>query len=102
MRSSSTTNSSPPRRPAGVAECAGVGQPAQLGNQGHVVAGPQGLLHALGDLSQQLVAGVVAEAVVDQLEAVEVHEQHGECVAGFLVRPCHAARQRALDARAVG
>ena len=31
---------------------------------------------ALGDLDQQPVAGLVAEAVVDDLEVVEVEEQH--------------------------
>ena len=31
-----------------------------------------------GDLLQQRVAGVVAERVVDLLEAVEVHEHHGD------------------------
>ncbi|MDT4821239.1 hypothetical protein FQZ97_544090 [compost metagenome] len=33
---------------------------------------------AVGDLDQQLVAGVVAEAVVDHLEAVDVHEGQRE------------------------
>jgi hypothetical protein len=31
-----------------------------------------------GDLEQELVSGVVAEAVVDRLEAVEVEEQNGD------------------------
>ena len=42
---------------------------------------------------QQLVAGRVAEAVVDDLEAVEVEEQDGEAVGG---RAC--AAERVLDA----
>ena len=51
---------------------------------------------------QQLVAGVVAERVVDLLEAVEVHDQHGHAAAVAAARP----RGRVLDAvaeqRAVG
>ena len=35
-------------------------------------------VQALGDLQQHRVAGGVAEAVVDRLEVVEVHEDHGE------------------------
>ena len=42
----------------------------------HDVAGAQALLQALGHFAQQRVAGLVAEAVVDELEAVEVDEQH--------------------------
>ena len=33
-------------------------------------------LEALGDLDQERVAGIVPEAVVDQLEPVEVEEEH--------------------------
>ena len=55
---------------------------------------------AAGDLLQQLVAGAVAEAVVDLLEPVEVDEQHREHVPGprgagqRLVEP--VAEQRAV------
>lgn len=45
---------------------------------GRQVAGPQAAAQALGRLDQQGVAGGVAEAVVDGLEAVEVEEQHRE------------------------
>src|SRR5205807_7576479 len=44
------------------------------------VAGPAGVLEALRDLLEELIAGVVAERVVDLLEAVEVDQQHGERV----------------------
>ena len=40
------------------------------------VAGAQRIAHAVGDGDQQLVAGGVAQAVVDQLEVVEIEEQH--------------------------
>ena len=50
-----TTNSSPPRRPT-------VSEAAQLRPQP-----PR-------DLDEQLVAGIVTEAVVDELEAIEVEE----------------------------
>ena len=40
-----------------------------------------GAAQALGDLDQQPVAGLVAEAVVDDLEVVEVEEEHGDAVA---------------------
>src|SRR3954471_4145267 len=65
--SSSSVNSSPPRRAT-----VSVGPRAGCG-----VVRPQGGLQPLGDGLQQLVAGLVAERVVDHLEAVEVEEQHG-------------------------
>ncbi len=43
---------------------------------GHGVAGPDDLLEALAQGDQQPVAGVVAERVVDELEPVQVEEQH--------------------------
>ena len=46
------------------------------------------------DRAQQLVAGRVAEAVVDRLEVVEVDEQHRELVA----RGAAVARERLLEA----
>ncbi len=45
---------------------------------GHGVADTQRRPHARGDGLQHPVAGVVAERVVDDLEVVEVQEQHGE------------------------
>ena len=41
------------------------------------VGRPQALGQALADGAQQLVAGGVAERVVDGLEVVQVHEQDG-------------------------
>ena len=65
------------------------------------VARADARLEALGDLDQHLVAGGVAEAVVDHLEVVEVHEDDGDD-AVLAAR----ARQRVADAlaeqRAVG
>ena len=58
-------------------------------------------VEALGELQQHRVAGGVAEAVVDRLEVVEVHEDHGQPGA---LAPC--ARERVAHAlheqRAVG
>ena len=42
------------------------------------VAGAQHVLEPPRDVDEQLVAGPVAERVVDDLEAVEVAEQHGQ------------------------
>ena len=44
----------------------------------HGVAGPERALQSAGDLDEQIVAGVVAEPVVDAFEAVEVEEQQRE------------------------
>ena len=63
---------------------------ARLGDQhpelvaaeaGHRVRAAQGGAQPPADLHQQRVAGVVAERVVDVLEAVEVHHGHGELAA---------------------
>ena len=54
-----TTNSSPPSRATHVARTQRAAQPA-------------------GDFHQQHVAGVMPERIVDDLEAVEIDEQHGE------------------------
>lgn len=43
---------------------------------GRGVTGPHGLLEAASGLDEQLVARLVAETVVDRLEAVEVDEEH--------------------------
>ena len=44
---------------------------------GDQVAGPRHRPEPLGHLAQELVAGGVAEAVVHELEVVEVDEEHG-------------------------
>ena len=48
---------------------------------GDHVAVADGAAQPLRDLDQQAVAGLVAEAVVDDLEVVEVEEQHGDALA---------------------
>ena len=47
---------------------------------GELVADAHHRAEPLGDVAQQLVADGVAEAVVDDLEVVEVDEQHGDLV----------------------
>ena len=49
---------------------------------GDRVAETQDRGQALGDLADQLVAGIVTIGVVDGLEAVEVEQQHGEAALG--------------------
>ena len=44
----------------------------------HTVIGAQGVLQALGHQDQQPVAGVVAQAVVDGLEAIQVQVDHAQ------------------------
>src|SRR6185503_3072655 len=60
--------------------------------RGHLVAA-DGAAQALGDGEQEAVAGVVAETVVDDLEAVEVDEQDGDAAAAAV-----DAVERALEA----
>ena len=57
--SQSTTNSSPPSRAT-------------------VLPSPAAGAEPLGDFDEQRVADVVAQAVVDVLEAVEVEQQHAD------------------------
>ena len=42
----------------------------------HDVAGTQGAAQPVGDFHQQHVAGIVAQRIVDDLEPVEIDEQH--------------------------
>jgi hypothetical protein len=65
-----------------------------LGAQ-HQVAGADGFAQALGHGLEQMVADVVAQRVVDALEGIEVHEQHGE----FLVVPCERSSSRSSVSR---
>ena len=60
---------------------------------GEGVALAQAGLEALAHLDEKLVADLVPEAVVDRLEAIEVHEEDGEAVPLAPSRP----RERALD-----
>ena len=59
------------------------------------------VLEARADLAQHLVAGVVAERVVELLEAVEVDQQQRELVA-LLVRRLDRGVQRVDEVAAVG
>ncbi|MCY1304949.1 hypothetical protein D9M70_547240 [compost metagenome] len=53
----------------------------------------EGIAQALGCLLQQLIAGAMAEAVIDVLEVIEVEQHHR---AGRLIRP--GARQGVANA----
>ena len=92
-----------------------VGDPAQIGEAhdpleqdhelvpaeaGDRVAGPDRRGEALGGRDQQLVAGAVAERVVDDLEVVDVGEQDGEAGVG-LAAALERLGQRAVEQRAV-
>ena len=81
IRSSRITNSSPPKR--------AIVSPGRTARQ------------ALGGGDQQLVAGAVAERVVDDLEVVDVGEQHREAGVG-LAAALERVGQRAVEERAVG
>ena len=85
-----------------------VGHAGRLGGVGHVleqdrelvaaesrggVAAAQAVVDALGDRHEQVIAGGVAEAVVDRLEVVHVEEEHGDPA-----RLAHPAGKRVLDA----
>ncbi len=53
------------------------------------VGRPQVGRYPLGNTREQRVAQQVTKAVVDQLEAVEVEEQHSEVLVGVPVRAGH-------------
>jgi hypothetical protein len=67
----------------------------------HQVAGPQALGQPLGQRDEELVTDEVAEAVVDQLEAVEVQEEHRELVRAALGTP-ERAEQPVEERLAIG
>ena len=73
-----------------------VDQDAELvaAEAGDDVAGAQVGAQPRRDRPQQLVAGVVAEAVVDQLEVVEVEEEDADRRAGRGAAPQRVARAR--------
>ena len=82
--SQSTTNSSPPMR-------------AMVSWRRTVAGEPPAHRH------QELVAGLVTEAVVHQLEAVEVDEQHRDCIVVVgLGEPFERVLEPVLRQRAVG
>ena len=62
------------------------------------VARPQRLLQARADLAQHLVAGVMAERVVELLEAVEVDQQQRDLAVGVLDRLAEPVQQVAAVA----
>ena len=88
------------RLPAGVLGVEVVAQDRELvaAESGHGVAGPDRGTEARAELDHELVAGVVAEAVVHELEAVEVEEQdrgRGLASAGCGAGPGSGTRRRA-------
>ena len=64
------------------------------------VAGAQAGAQAAGEGDQQLVADLVAEAVVDALEVVEVEEEHDGAAVGPGERGLHLLRRTARGWRA--
>ena len=66
------------------------------------IVGAQAMPQALGSGLQQLVAGAVAETVVDRLEAVEVEEHHGEAVGRLALVSRHRAFELAEEVAAIG
>ena len=86
-------NSSPPIR-------ASVCSPSKRAT---VSVGTQRALEPLRDLDQQLVARGVAEAVVDELEAIDVEEQDGERrVTGLLVPRASSRSNRSMKSTRFG
>ena len=81
-----------------------VDQDAELvaAEAGDDVAGAQMGAQARGDRAQQLVAGVVAHAVVDQLEVVEVEEEDPDRRARDGGARCSASLERVDEAEPVG
>ena len=65
-----------PGRAALAADVLGQDRELVAAEAGDRVARAQRLLEPRGDRREQLVAGRVAEAVVDELELVEVEEEH--------------------------
>ena len=82
MSSRTTTNSSPPKRATVSDARIDVDKPT-------------------GDLDEQLVADDVAETVVDELEAVEVEEEHGDAAVGA-IGTGQRVRQTVDEQQAVG
>ena len=68
---------------------------------GRGVAGADARVEPLGDLDEHLVAGSVAEAVVDGLEVVEVEEHDGEAAA-LAPRAGRGVADALAEQRAVG
>ncbi len=60
------------------------------------------MAEAFGDFHQHAVAGLVAEAVVDQLEAIQVNEQQGGLAGAGALPALHGLLQQLAEAGAVG
>ena len=76
---------------------------------GHRVAVPRGRAQPTGSLLQHLVTHRVAQHVVDRLEAVQVHEQHGQlarlaprAAVVVTVVALHRVQQPILEEHAIG
>ena len=67
----------------------------------HRIGRPQGAAQPHRHFLQHLIAGVVAERVVDFLEAVEIDQQHGEA-ALIAMRSQDRLLQPVLEQRAIG
>ena len=91
-----------PGRVAGVADVVHQDRELVAAEPRHRVAGPHAPLDAPGDGPEQLVADAVAEAVVDDLEPVEVDEQHREAVLGAPLGAAEGAAEQVGEQRAVG
>ena len=95
MRRAMATARSPSQGPRQHGELvAAVARHQRLALQGHA--------DALGEADQQQIAGGVAEAVVDQLEAVQVEEQHGVVVTAAGLGGGQRPLQRLLEHQPVG
>ena len=68
----------------------------------HHVGAAHGADDAAAGLDQQLVADCMPHAIVDQLEAIEVEEQHGEAGVGVAARAADRARQPFQQLHPVG
>ena len=64
----------------------------------HQVDGPHTVVQALGDFVQQLVAGHMAQAVVDHLEAIQIQEQHRKPLLGIQSRALNRHFQAFMEA----
>ena len=78
-------------------------------NAGHRVAVPRGRAQPAGSFLQHLVTHRVAQHVVDRLEAVQVHEQHGQlarlaprAAVVVTVVALHRVQQPILEEHAIG
>ena len=98
MSSRRMTNSSPPKR----ASVLPPASPSRLAHPAHDVVAPDGGGQPLREGDEQLIAGGVAEAVVDVLEAIEIDEQHREHVVGWRTRRLIARLRRSRNSIRLG